>query len=83
MFLIDFFLSSKNKNTANIAKKRLHVLIEKKRKNNYKFYNSNKLKQDLLKVINKYFKVTKIISLNLYNKKNDTFILECNIKYHR
>lgn len=83
MSLINFFLSSNNKNTANIAKKRLHLLIEKQKKNEYTINHFNALRKDILNIINKYVKVTESISMNIYNKKNNISILEINIQYRR
>lgn len=77
MSLIDFLIFNK-KNTASIAKSRLINLFKKEKNNSYYI---DQLKKDLLKVISKYVKIVpRMISINLYNEKNNISILELSIK---
>lgn len=79
MYFLDFFLSRK-KNTANIAKKRLQIIIAEERQNYEKPDYFPKLKKELLIVIAKYVKIEPdTLTIQLSQKDNDISILEVNI----
>lgn len=80
MNFIDFFLSKKKK-TANIAKKRLQIIISEESKKGYVYpYYIMQLKQEILKVISKYVKINpNMINIELDDKKNNISTLELNI----
>ncbi|AEI74818.1 cell division topological specificity factor MinE [Candidatus Moranella endobia] len=79
MVLIDFFLARK-KNTANIAKERLHSIVAERRGSNEPYYLPQ-LKSDLLEVISKYAKIDiTMISIQLDQKDENLSILELNVK---
>ncbi|QJC38050.1 cell division topological specificity factor MinE [Enterobacteriaceae endosymbiont of Donacia marginata] len=80
MNFINFFLSKKKK-TANIAKKRLQIIISEESKKGYIYpYYIIQLKQEILKVISKYVKINpNMINIELDDKKNNISILELNI----
>ncbi|CAL4322582.1 Cell division topological specificity factor [Buchnera aphidicola (Eriosoma grossulariae)] len=79
MALLDFFLYNK-KQTANIAKQRLQIIIAEHRKNNQEPDYFPTLKNEILLILSKYVNVNpNMIQINLeYNKKNIS-ILELNI----
>ncbi|WP_154061553.1 cell division topological specificity factor MinE [Buchnera aphidicola] len=77
--LLDFF-SSKKKYTANLAKKRLKIIIEQKQKNRYEPHYFPQLKNDLLLVIAKYIKVKpNKIFIRIGRNNNNIYILKVNI----
>lgn len=79
MALLDFFLLRK-KNTANIAKERLQIIIAKQNKNFNEPNYFPKLKSELLIVISKYMKITpEMITIQLEQKDTNISILELNI----
>jgi len=77
--LIDF-LRGKNRNTANIAKERLQIIISHEHAiDNMHNINLSQLKQELLQVITKYTKVDKDkINIQLENDNNIS-VLELSI----
>ena len=77
--LIDF-LRGKNKNTANVAKERLQIIISHEHAiDNMHNINLSQLKQELLQVITKYTKVDKDkINIQLENDNNIS-VLELSI----
>ncbi|CAL4321487.1 cell division topological specificity factor MinE [Buchnera aphidicola] len=79
MSFLEFFLSRK-KNTAQIAKKRLQIIIKNNTNNiNYCKYFVN-LKKELFFVIEKYIKITpKIFNVQINQKIPNTLV----IKLHR
>ncbi|AEH39796.1 cell division topological specificity factor [Buchnera aphidicola (Cinara tujafilina)] len=80
MALLDFFLLRK-KNTANIAKERLQIIIAKQNKNFNEPNYFPQLKNELLIVISKYIKITpEMITIQLEQKGINISILELNIK---
>ena len=79
MALLDFFLLRK-KNTANIAKERLQIVIAKKNKSLNEPNYFPQLKNELLVVVSKYIKITpKMITIQLEQKNTNISILELNI----
>lgn len=79
MSLLDFFLS-RNKNTANIAKERLQIIIAEQRKYKNEPDYFPKLKQEILSVISKYVNIEpNMVSVQLEQKNTDISILELNI----
>ncbi|MDI6978623.1 cell division topological specificity factor MinE, partial [Serratia sp. Se-RSBMAAmG] len=56
MALLDFFLSRK-KNTANIAKERLQIIVAERRRGDSEPHYLPQLKRDILEVICKYVKI--------------------------
>ncbi|WP_343128403.1 cell division topological specificity factor MinE [Buchnera aphidicola (Kurisakia onigurumii)] len=80
MSLINFFVSKKKNDTANIAKKRLKIIIEKKNKYYKKPNYFPNLKKEIIQVICKYTNINANMITIQYNKKEkDYFILELNI----
>lgn len=77
--LIDF-LRGKNKNTANVAKERLQIIISHEHAiDNMHNINLSQLKQELLQVITKYTKVDEDkINIQLENDNNIS-VLELSI----
>ncbi|XBC37456.1 MAG: cell division topological specificity factor MinE [Buchnera aphidicola (Meitanaphis microgallis)] len=79
MALLDFFLSRK-KNTANIAKERLQIIVAERRKKDDEPNYLPELKREILQVICKYVKIDpKMISVQLDHKGKDISILELNV----
>ncbi|XBC41575.1 MAG: cell division topological specificity factor MinE [Buchnera aphidicola (Kaburagia rhusicola rhusicola)] len=79
MALLDFFLSRK-KNTANIAKERLQIIVAERRQKDNEPNYLPELKQEILRVICKYVKVDpNMISVQLDHKEKDISILELNV----
>lgn len=56
MSLLDFFLS-RNKNTADIAKKRLQIIVAEKKRCKYEPDYFPQLKREILSVICKYVNI--------------------------
>ncbi|MXP67377.1 cell division topological specificity factor MinE [Pantoea sp. Aalb] len=79
MALLDFFLSRK-KNTANIAKERLQIIVAERRKHDSEPHYLPQLKRDILDVICKYVKIDPdMVTVQLEHKENDISILELNV----
>jgi len=79
MALLDFFLSRK-KNTANIAKERLQIIVAERRRGNNEPHYLPQLKKDILEVICKYVKIDpEMLSVKLDQKDDDISILELNV----
>lgn len=79
MALLDFFLSRK-KNTANIAKERLQIIVAERRRNQSTPDYLPQLKEELLQVICKYIKVDpSMINLQFEQKTEDISVLELNV----
>ncbi|AFP85733.1 cell division topological specificity factor MinE [secondary endosymbiont of Heteropsylla cubana] len=79
MVLLDFFLSQK-KSTANIAKKRLQVIVAERRRGENEPHYLPQLKVDLLAVIRKHIKIEpEILSVHLEKKEGNISILELNV----
>lgn len=80
MALLDFFLSRK-KNTANIAKERLQIIVAERRRNDHKQPDFiEKMRTELLEVICKYIKVdASMIKLQYEQKSDDISVLELNV----
>jgi len=78
MALLDFFKQNKRKNSAQMAKERLQILVAHDRKGPGPSYLPQ-LQRDLLKVIRKYVKVdNEAVSVQLEHE-GDQEILELNI----
>lgn len=58
MALLDFFLSRK-KNTANIAKERLQIIVAERRRGDAEPHYLPQLRKDILEVICKYVQMTR------------------------
>ncbi|QCI22190.1 cell division topological specificity factor MinE [Buchnera aphidicola] len=79
MALLDFFLS-RHKNTANIAKERLQIIIAEQRKYNNEPDYFPQLKREILSVICKYVNIEpNMVTVQLEQKNQDISILELNI----
>lgn len=79
MALLDFFLS-RHKNTANIAKKRLQIIVAEQRKKNNQPDYFPQLKREILSVICKYVNIEpNMVTVQLEQKNQDISILELNI----
>lgn len=80
MALLDFFLSRNKKNTANIAKERLQIIVAERRRYEQAPDYLPKLKEELLQVICKYIKIDpSMINLQFEQKSEDISVLELNI----
>lgn len=81
MALLDFFLSRK-KNTANIAKERLQIIVAERRKGEHEPHFLPQLKRDILEVICKYVKIDpEMVTVQLDNKGDDISVLELNVTF--
>ncbi|QCO70883.1 cell division topological specificity factor MinE [Buchnera aphidicola] len=79
MALLDFFLSRK-KNTANVAKERLQIIVAEQRKYNDEPDYFPQLKREILSVICKYVNIEpNMVTVQLDQKNQDISILELNI----
>ncbi|QCI22771.1 cell division topological specificity factor MinE [Buchnera aphidicola] len=79
MALLDFFLSRK-KNTANVAKERLQIIIAEQRRYNDEPDYFPQLKREILSVICKYVNIEpNMVTVQLDQKNQDISILELNI----
>ncbi|ACL30132.1 cell division topological specificity factor MinE [Buchnera aphidicola str. APS (Acyrthosiphon pisum)] len=79
MALLDFFLS-RNKNTANVAKERLQIIVAEQRKYNNEPDYFPQLKREILSVICKYVNIEpNMVTVQLDQKNEDISILELNI----
>jgi cell division topological specificity factor len=80
MSLLQFFKSNKCNDSATVAKERLQILVAHERlgRNGHDFLPA--MKQDIMKVIEKYFQVTdNSISVRLDNE-GDYSMLEVNVQ---
>ena len=79
MALLDFFLSRK-KNTANIAKERLQIIVAERRRGDSEPHYLPQLKRDILEVICRYVKIDPdMVTVQLDQKGEDISILELNV----
>lgn len=79
MFLMDFLISRK-KTTANIAKKRLQIIVAEQRQSNTEPQYLSQMKRDLLEVISKYVQIDpEMLSVQLEKKDGEISILELNV----
>lgn len=79
MALLDFFLSRK-KNTANIAKERLQIIVAERRRGDSEPHYLPQLKRDILEVICKYVKIDpEMLTVVLDQKDDDISVLELNV----
>ncbi|KMV70376.1 cell division topological specificity factor MinE [bacteria symbiont BFo2 of Frankliniella occidentalis] len=79
MALLDCFLSRK-KNTANIAKERLQIIVAERRRGDSEPHYLPQLKRDILEVICKYVKIDPdMVTVQLDQKGEDISILELNV----
>ena len=79
MALLDFFLS-RNKNTANVAKERLQIIVAERRKIQNEPDYFPQLKREILSVICKYVNIDpKMVTIQLEQKNEEISILELNI----
>ncbi|MBT0722371.1 cell division topological specificity factor MinE [Tatumella sp. TA1] len=79
MALLDFFLSRK-KNTANIAKERLQIIVAERRRGDSEPHYLPQLKRDILEVICRYVKIDPdMVTVQLDHKGEDISILELNV----
>ena len=80
MSLLQFFKSPKENDSASVAKERLQILVAHERLNRSGHDFLPAMKQDILHVIEKYFKVAEnTISVRLDNE-GDCSILEVNVQ---
>ena len=79
MALLDFFLSRK-KNTANIAKERLQIIVAERRRGDVEPHYLPQLRKDILEVICKYVQIDpEMVSVQLEQRDGDISILELNV----
>ncbi|AAO27027.1 cell division topological specificity factor [Buchnera aphidicola str. Bp (Baizongia pistaciae)] len=79
MALLDFFLSRK-KNTANIAKERLQIIVAERRRMDTEPQYLPKLKKEIFQVICKYIKINpEKIKIQLDQTNKNISILELNV----
>lgn len=79
MALLDFFLSRK-KNTANIAKERLQIIVAERRRGDSEPHYLPQLKRDILAVICKYVQIDpEMVTVQLEQKRDDISVLELNV----
>ncbi|WP_435953277.1 cell division topological specificity factor MinE [Dryocola sp. BD626] len=79
MALLDFFLSRK-KNTANIAKERLQIIVAERRRGDREPHYLPQLKRDILEVICKYVQIDpEMLTVVLDQKGDDISVLELNV----
>lgn len=79
MALLDFILSRK-KNTANIAKERLQIIVAERRRGDNEPHYLPQMKRDILEVICKYVKIEpEMVTVQLDHKGEDISILELNV----
>ncbi|WP_334666978.1 cell division topological specificity factor MinE [Klebsiella variicola] len=79
MALLDFFLSRK-KNTANIAKERLQIIVAERRRGAAAPPDQPPVGQDILEVICKYVQIDpEMVSVQLEQRDGDISILELNV----
>ena len=79
MALLDFFLS-RMKNTANIAKERLQIIVAERRRGDSEPHYLPQLKRDILEVICRYVKIDpEMVTVQLDQKGDDISILELNV----
>ncbi|CUX97398.1 cell division topological specificity factor MinE [Candidatus Hoaglandella endobia] len=79
VLLLDFLLFRK-KNTANIAKERLQIIVAERRKGYHEPHYLPQLKLDLLEVICKYVKIdSNMLSIQLEQRDDEISILEFNV----
>ncbi|GKX54800.1 cell division topological specificity factor [Leminorella grimontii] len=79
MALLDFFLSRK-KQTANIAKERLQIIVAERRRGDSEPHYLPQLKRDILEVICKYVQIDpEMVSVQLEQKGDDISVLELNV----
>ena len=77
--LLDFFLSRK-KNTANIAKERLQIIVAERRRSDAEPHYLPQLRKDILEVICKYVQIDpEMVTVQLEQKDGDISILELNV----
>ncbi|MCS5946960.1 cell division topological specificity factor MinE [Klebsiella variicola subsp. variicola] len=75
----DFFLSRK-KNTANIAKERLQIIVAERRRGDAEPHYLPQLRKDILEVICKYVQIDpEMVSVQLEQRDGDISILELNV----
>jgi len=74
-----FFLSRK-KNTANIAKERLQIIVAERRRSDAEPHYLPQLRKDILEVICKYVQIDpEMVTVQLEQKDGDISILELNV----
>ncbi|AIR86054.1 cell division topological specificity factor MinE [Pantoea rwandensis] len=74
------FLLSRKKNTANIAKERLQIIVAERRRGDSEPHYLPQLKRDILEVICKYVKIDPdMVTVQLDQKGDDISILELNV----
>ena len=79
MALLDFFLSRK-KNTANIAKERLQIIVAERRRSDAEPHYLPQLRKDILEVICKYVQIDPdMVTVQLEHKGDDISVLELNV----
>ncbi len=79
MALLDFFLSRK-KQTANIAKERLQIIVAERRRGNTQPPYLPDLKRDILSVICKYIQIdSDMLHVQFEQKDDDISVLELNV----
>lgn len=79
MALLDFFLSRK-KQTANIAKERLQIIVAERRRSDSEPLYLPDLKRDILSVICRYIQIDpKMLDVQFTQKDDDISVLELNV----
>jgi cell division topological specificity factor len=79
MVLLDFLLSHR-KQTANIAKERLQIIVADRRRGDIEPPYLTDLKRDILAVIYKYIQIDpQMLHVQFAQKDNDISVLELNV----
>lgn len=79
MALLDFFFLRK-KNTANIAKERLQIIVAERRCSDAELHYLLQLRKDIFEVICKYVQIDfEMVTVQLEQKDGDIFIFELNV----
>ncbi|VTM57143.1 cell division topological specificity factor MinE [Klebsiella pneumoniae] len=80
LWLYSTFFSREKKNTANIAKERLQIIVAERRRGDAEPHYLPQLRKDILEVICKYVQIDpEMVSVQLEQRDGDISILELNV----
>ncbi|CDL23524.1 Cell division topological specificity factor MinE [Klebsiella pneumoniae IS53] len=80
LWLYSTFFFSRKKNTANIAKERLQIIVAERRRGDAEPHYLPQLRKDILEVICKYVQIDpEMVSVQLEQRDGDISILELNV----
>ncbi|CDL10990.1 Cell division topological specificity factor MinE [Klebsiella pneumoniae IS43] len=80
LWLYSTFFLSRKKNTANIAKERLQIIVAERRRGDAEPHYLPQLRKDILEVICKYVQIDpEMVSVQLEQRDGDISILELNV----